>query len=153
MAENALALLRYLASPESPLPTLTAGYTKPTTVYFRAFHHFWVYSFATAKILYTLLLAASLVLVKVTFVHPAPALRKGGGLISQNLKGVGAHLLGLLGAIVGANAVAWIMDSVLNKSMSWFSVELSCLLLYGPAAITGTSNLPPAQLVVILTYR
>lgn len=137
MAENTLALLKYLASPESPLPTLTAGYSKPTTVFFYAFHYFFIYSFNTAKMLYTALLVASVVLVKVTFVNPAPALRKSGGIVSSNLKGFIAHLLGLAGAVVGANTVAFIMTGVLDKGMSWFSIELSCLLLYGPAAITG----------------
>ncbi|TCD69495.1 hypothetical protein EIP91_007425 [Steccherinum ochraceum] len=130
MAENTLALLQYLASSESPLPTLTAGYTKPTTVFFYAFHYFFVYSFSTAKVLYTLLFGASIVLVNATA-------RKGAGVISQNLKGLGAHLLGLLGAVVGANVAAFLMTGVLHRGMSWFAVELSCLLLYGPAAVTG----------------
>lgn len=139
MADNTLALLKYLASAESPLPTLTSGYTKPTTVFFYVFHYFFIYSFSTAKVMYALLLVASVVFVKVSFVQPAPALRKGAGVISQNLKGLAAHLLGLLGAVIGANVVAFIMSTVLNRGLSWFSVELSCLVLYGPAAVTGES--------------
>ncbi|THH28363.1 hypothetical protein EUX98_g5818 [Antrodiella citrinella] len=140
MAENALALLQYLSSSESPIPTLTAGYTRPTTVFFYAYHYFFIYSFATAKIMYSLLLVASVVLVRATWVQPAPALRKAGGVVSQNLRGLSAHLLGFVGALVGANVVAFLMTGVLNKSMSWFSVELSCVLLYGPAAVTGESQ-------------
>ncbi|TCD68032.1 hypothetical protein EIP91_011643 [Steccherinum ochraceum] len=131
MAENTLALLQYLSSAESPLPTLTSGYTKPTTVFFYVFHYFFIYSFSTAKIMYAALLIASVAFVRVSFVQPAPALRKGAGVIAQNLKGLSAHLLGLVGAVLGANAVAFIMSTVLNRSLSWFSVELSCLLLYG----------------------
>ncbi|KAH8104338.1 hypothetical protein DFH11DRAFT_1883465 [Phellopilus nigrolimitatus] len=39
MSDNALVLLRFLSSPDSPLPELTTGYTRPTTVpqrFFRA---------------------------------------------------------------------------------------------------------------------
>ena len=137
MAENTLALLRYLTAPESPLPTLKAGHNKPSTVYFYAFNHFFVYSFATAEVLYTLLLTASLVLVKVTFVDPSPAMRRAESIGWQQTKGVIAHSLALVGAVAGANAVAFIMAEVLNKKMTWFSVELSCLVLYGPPALIG----------------
>ncbi|KAK7686297.1 hypothetical protein QCA50_010521 [Cerrena zonata] len=137
MAENTLALLKYLASEESPLPSLTEGYTKPTTVFYSIFGRFWVYSFHTAKLLYTALFVASCIVVKVTFVAPAPALRQGGGFVSETIRGLAALGLGLLGAIVGANVVAFAMSSVLNKGLSWFSVEFSCLALFGPAAIGG----------------
>ncbi|KAI0078731.1 hypothetical protein K474DRAFT_1593590 [Panus rudis PR-1116 ss-1] len=138
MAENTLALLQYLSSPESPLPSLTAGYSKPTTVFYEAFGHFWVYSYQTAKILYSTLLVVSTLFIRSTFVPPAPALRQGRGFVSENLRGLKALCLGLVGSLLGANFVAFIMRNVLDKGMSWFSVELSCLLLYGPAALTGT---------------
>lgn len=139
MAENTLALLKYLSSDESPLPSLTAGYTKPTTVFFSIFGRFWVYSFQTAKLLYSALFVGSVVVVKATFVPPAPALRQGRGLVSETIRGLTALGLGLLGALVGANAVAFAMRSVFNKALSWFSTEFSCLALFGPAALGGMS--------------
>lgn len=140
MAENTLALLKYLSSESSPLPSLTAGYTKPTTVFYHAFGHFWIYSFQTAKILYSVLFLASFIVARATFVPPAPALRKARGFVSETIRGLTALGLGLLGALIGANAVAFVMRSVLDKSMSWFSVELSCLALFGPAALGGMSS-------------
>lgn len=137
MAENTLALLQYLSSSESPLPSLTAGYSRPTTVYFQTFSRFWVYSFKTALTLYSLLFAASLVLVKATFVSPAPALKQAPGIIGDNFRGIVAVGSGMVGSLVGVNVVAHIMRSVLHKPLSWFSVELSCLALYGPAALAG----------------
>ena len=73
MGENTLALLRYLSSPQSPLPTLTSGYSKPTTVFFHNLTFFFVFSFQTAKVLYTLLLVLSFAYVALNFVPPAPA--------------------------------------------------------------------------------
>ena len=137
MAENTLALLQYLSSPESPLPSLTAGYSKPSTVYFQSFSRFFVYSFQTAQILYTILLVASLALVKYTFVPPAPALKQGRGIIADNVAGIVVVAGAVLGAVVGVNFVAFVMCSVLHRPLSWFTQELSCLALYGPAALAG----------------
>ncbi|CAL1714519.1 unnamed protein product [Somion occarium] len=137
MADNTLALLLYLSSAESPLPSLTEGYSKPATVFFHALSHFWVYSFQTAKVLYGASLVFTIIVVRATFVPPAPALRQGRGIISENLRGVFALSVGILGALIGANVVAFVMRSVLNKGMSWFSVEFSCLALFGPAALGG----------------
>lgn len=139
MAENTLALLKYLASEVSPLPTLTAGYTKPTTVFYSVFGRFWIYSFHTAKILYSALFAASCLVVRITFVAPTPALRQGRGFISETIRGFIALGLGFLGAIIGANAVAFAMTFIFNKGLSWFSIEFSCIALFGPAAIGGLS--------------
>ena len=80
MGENALALLHHLSSPASLLPSLITGYTPPTTVFFSSLGYFVSYSYRTAKIIYVLLLAASIVLVRVIYVEPAPALRKGKGI-------------------------------------------------------------------------
>lgn len=137
MAENTLALLQYLSSPKSPLPTLTSGYTKPETVFFHSLTFFFVFSFQTAKILYSSLLVLSIIYVKFTFVPPAPALKQGRGIVAENLKGFGALTLGFFGALIAANAVAFVMRGPLDKALSWFSAELSCLLLYGPPALAG----------------
>ncbi|KAI0792197.1 hypothetical protein C8Q75DRAFT_754855 [Abortiporus biennis] len=137
MAENTMALLQYLSSSESPLPTLTTGYTKPTTVFFHTLDYFFVYSFSTAQKLYTALLVASLILVKFTFVPPAPAVKQGRGVIAENFRGVLALGAAFVGALVGANIIAVVMAKGLNKGMSWFSAEFSCLLLYGPPALAG----------------
>lgn len=44
---------------------------------------------------------------------------------------------GGLGALVGANAVAFMMQWVLGRGMSWFKGEFEPLILYGPAAMFG----------------
>jgi hypothetical protein len=137
MGENALALLLYLSSPASPLPSLTSGYTPPTTVFFSNLGYFVSYSYRTAKILYVLLFAASIVLVHVIYVEPAPALRKGKGIWREQARGGVAVVSGAVGAIAGANLVAFVMVNVLGKGMSWFSSEMSTLGLYGPAALAG----------------
>ena len=139
MGENTLALLLHLSSSASPLPSLTAGYTPPTTVFFSNLGFFISYSYRTAKILYVLLFVASVVLVRVIYVEPAPALKKGKGVWREQGRGVVAVVSGTVGAVVGANVVAVIMDRVLGKGMSWFSSEFSTLALYGPAALTGQS--------------
>ncbi len=53
-------------------------------------------------------------------------------------KGAGLVIGAFLGSLIGVNAVAFIMSKVLNRSLSWFRVEYSCLWLYGPAALSGT---------------
>jgi len=103
------------------------------------------YSYRTAKILYILLFAASLVLVRVIFVEPAPALRRAKGLWREQARGIVAVVAGAVGAVVGANVVAVVMQRVLGKGMSWFSSEFSTLGLYGPAALTGLPLLPVAM--------
>jgi hypothetical protein len=137
MAENTLSLLQHLSSADSPLPSLTAGYSKPSTVYFQSFSYFFVYSFKTAQILYTVLLALSVSLVRFTFVPPAPELRQNRRIVSDNLVGILAVGSAVLGSVAGVNIVAFVMRSVLNKPLSWFSRELVCVVLYGPAALTG----------------
>ncbi|KAF8624137.1 hypothetical protein AX17_007200 [Amanita inopinata Kibby_2008] len=64
MAENTLALLQYLSSRDSPLPTLTEGYIPPSTVFFSHIGVFIMYSFSTAKVMYSALLLASVMLVR-----------------------------------------------------------------------------------------
>ncbi|GBE89509.1 Putative endoplasmic reticulum metallopeptidase [Sparassis crispa] len=137
MGENVLALLLYLSSPESPLPTLTEGYTRPTTVFFQYLGYFYLYSFRTANTIYLAMLVTSLILAKVTYVDPAPALKKGKGLLGEHAKGILAVSSAFVGSLVGANVVAVVMRLVLGKGMSWFSSEWSCVALYGPAALAG----------------
>ena len=139
MAENTLALLQYLSSEDSPLPKLTAGYSKPTTVYFQSFSYFFVYSFKTAQNLYTALLGLSFLLVRLTFVPPAPALREGRGMIGDNVRGIVSVISAIVGSVIGVNLVAFLMKAALNKTLSWYSVELSCIALYGPPALAGES--------------
>jgi hypothetical protein len=137
MADNVLALLQYLTSPESPLPSLDTGYAKPETVFFSLFGFFFRYSFQTAKVTYFLFFVTSIAFVKLTYVDPAPALKKSRSMWREQLSGIAAVGAAPVGALVGANAVAYIMAKVLNKGMSWFSVELSCLVLYLPPALAG----------------
>ena len=141
MAENAFALMSYLSSEDSPLPSLVTGYSSPTTVYFSYLTwHFFMYSASTALLMYSGLLLASFVLVWATFVDPAPALRRKEGLLRELARGMRAVVVGVLGALVGANVVALVMEHVLGRGMSWFAYEYSCLGLFGPAALTGTSS-------------
>ncbi|EIW75315.1 hypothetical protein CONPUDRAFT_169679 [Coniophora puteana RWD-64-598 SS2] len=147
MAENTLALLDHLSSASSPLPTLTDGYTKPTTVFFSHLGFFFVYSFATARALYTALFVSSVVLVRIVATDYAPALRRstGSSIWHDQMKGVAACVAGAVGAIVGANVVALLMsDLVLGRPLSWFTSERAPVLLYAPAALTGAliSQLP-----------
>jgi hypothetical protein len=137
MAENTLALLQYLTSAESPLPSLDTGYTKPQTVFFSFFGFFFRYSFQTAKVTYLVFFITSLAFVKLTYVDPTPALKKGRTMWQEQLRGIAAVVAGPIGALAGANTVAYIMTKVFNKGMSWFSVELSCLILYLPPALAG----------------
>ncbi|KAF8159229.1 hypothetical protein B0H34DRAFT_655155 [Crassisporium funariophilum] len=139
MGENTLALIRYLSSSKSPLPTLTQGYTRPSTVFFAHIGGvFFMYSFATAKIMYSVLFLASLVLVRLTFVDPAPALKKAGsGFWREQGKGAVGVLAGMVGTLAVPNLVAVVMKSGLGKGMSWFSDPMAPLGLYGPAALLG----------------
>lgn len=137
MADNTLALLQYLSSPESPLPSLDTGYTRPETVFFSIFGFFFRYSFQTARITYFVFFITSLGFIKLTYVDPAPALKKGRAMWQEQLRGIAAVAAAPIGALVGANTVAYIMTKVFNKGMSWFSVELSCLVLYLPPALAG----------------
>lgn len=138
MAENTLALLRHLSSKKSPLPRLTKGYAPPTTVFFaHVGTSFFMYSFATAKILYTTLFAFSLILVRITFVHPTPVAKRIPGFWREQGRGLGAVTAGTVGTLVMPNIVALIMRVILNKGMSWFKNPLAPIGLYGPAALLG----------------
>ncbi|KAF4610913.1 hypothetical protein D9613_007233 [Agrocybe pediades] len=138
MGENALALLKHLSSEGSPLPSLTEGYSRPTTVFFaHVGPTFFIYSFTTAKIIYISLLVASFILVRYAFIDPAPALKSGHGFWREQGKGAIAVVAGIVGTILVPNIVAIIMRNVLNKGMSWFKSPLAPIGLYGPAAILG----------------
>ncbi|KDQ62015.1 hypothetical protein JAAARDRAFT_190713 [Jaapia argillacea MUCL 33604] len=143
MADNALALLLHLSSKDSNLLSLDAGYTRPRTVYFSFMGFFFLYSFRTALILYSSLLCLSLGFIYVTFIDPSPALKaKGfekliGKVWWEQVRGLAAYMAGVLGALVGANVVAFLMSKVLRSGMSWFKEEFSCLVLYGPPSLAG----------------
>ncbi|OAX34407.1 hypothetical protein K503DRAFT_774591 [Rhizopogon vinicolor AM-OR11-026] len=129
MADNTFALIKHLASPASPLPGLASGYARPRTVFFAYLGQFFVYSFRTAEVLYSLLFIASCVLIKTA-----------GGTTSRGatmVKAVFVVTVGALGALIGANAVAFVMQRMLGRGMSWFKGEFEPLILYGPAAMCG----------------
>lgn len=137
MGENTLALLRHLSSDQSPLPSLTEGYTKPTTVFFAHLGTtFFIYSFRTAKIMYTALLAVSLAYVRLTFVRPQRA--KANTFWQEQKKGSIAVVAGMVGTVLVPNLIAVTMRSVLHKPMSWFTSPLAPLGLYGPASLLGS---------------
>jgi hypothetical protein len=142
MGENALALIRYLSSSDSPVAKLTEGYSRPSTVFYaHVGPTFFMYSFSTAKIMYSALLIASFVLVRLTFVDPAPALKAGHGFWREQGKGAIAVTAGVAGTLLLPNIVAVVMRSVLNKGMSWFKDPLAPIGLYGPAALLGMSKI------------
>ena len=147
MAENVLALIRYLTSSNSPLPSLTAGYTTPTTVFFtHIYHTFFVYSFTTAKIMYTTLFASSLLLVWITF-GPGATAQSGSGFWIEQGRGCIAVLAGMIGTLLVPNVVAFLMKTVLDKGMSWFKSPLAPIALYAPPSLLGLSF--PSFLVVV----
>ncbi|KAF9454480.1 hypothetical protein P691DRAFT_692720 [Macrolepiota fuliginosa MF-IS2] len=128
MAENTLALLRFLSSEVSPLPKLTAGYTRPTTVYFTLLGKFYMYSFKTARIMYSVLFVASLLFVRLSKANRERA-RWTNGLV--------AVLAAVSGALIVPNVVALVMNKGLNKGMSWFSSPFAPIVLYAPPTILG----------------
>ncbi|EIN06322.1 hypothetical protein PUNSTDRAFT_106562 [Punctularia strigosozonata HHB-11173 SS5] len=130
MAENTLALLTHLSGPDSPLPSIQRyAPTKKDTVFYSYLGHFFLYTFSTARILHGALFAASALLVYRT--------SASFNLWKEQARGILASSSAFVGALVGANVVAFVMSFVLGHGMSWFSREFSCLVLYGPAAITG----------------
>lgn len=128
MAENTLALLRFLSSEDSPLPNLTAGYTRPTTVYFTLFGGFYMYSFKTAKLMYSALFLSCLLFVWVSSPSQGRA---------ERTKGLVAVLAAVAGTIIVPNVVALVMSKGLNKGMSWFSSPFAPLFLYAPPTLLG----------------
>ncbi|KAI9572020.1 hypothetical protein HD554DRAFT_2016273 [Boletus coccyginus] len=124
MADNSLALLRFLSSDASPIPRLERGFARPRTVFFSNLGFFLMYSFTTAKVMYVMLFGASLYLVWTTGVK-------------RLWTAFGAVVSAFVGALIGANGVAFVMTNVLHKGMSWFRAEYFPVILYGPAAIVG----------------
>ncbi|KAI0741328.1 hypothetical protein C8Q80DRAFT_1221427 [Daedaleopsis nitida] len=138
MADNTLALLRHLTSSESPLAQLAStGYSAPRTVFFDYLGFFLVYSFRTAKLIYSISFILALLVARLTYVDPAPALKKGGRFVLEHLRGAFAVAAAFIGAALGANVVALLMDKVLGKTLSWFKSPFACIFLYGPAALSG----------------
>jgi len=131
MADNSLALLRFLSSDASPIPRLERGFARPRTVFFSNLGLFLMYSFTTAKIVYVTLFGASFYLVWTTGVK-------------RLWTAFGAVVSAFVGALIGANVVAFVMTNVLQKGMSWFKAEYFPVILYGPATIVGVwSNHAP----------
>lgn len=128
MAENVLALLQFLSSDQSPLPTLTAGYARPSTVYFTLFGKFYMYSFKTARIMYLALFVVSLAFVRISTVRKE---------WTNLVQGLVAVMASTFGTVIMPNLVALIMSKGLNKGMSWFSNPFSPIALYAPPALLG----------------
>ncbi|KAJ6614116.1 hypothetical protein B0H10DRAFT_2046102 [Mycena sp. CBHHK59/15] len=138
MGENTLALIKYITALGSPLPTLQkTGFQnkRMQTVYFGLFGYFFMYSFTRAKVMYGSLFVSTLVLTR-------PVWRGQG-------RGVLAVMSGLVGGILMPNVVAFVMQQVLGKGMSWFAGgTFAALGLYGPAALLGGLS---SQLLVTST--
>ncbi|QRV88245.1 Peptidase family M28 protein [Ceratobasidium sp. AG-Ba] len=121
MAENTLALLTYLSSTDSPLPTLQK-YSPPTVAYFSLLsRYFFSYTFSTARQLYVATLVLSLPLISLSRLQ------------MQFLVGVP---LSLLSSALTVNLVALGMK-LSGNGMTWFAGESRCLVLYTPAALIG----------------
>ncbi len=154
MAENTLALLHHLTSSESPLPELaSAGYSAPRTVFFQFFEQFLIYSYSTAKIMYSATFLLALVVARVTYADPAPALKRGTGFVGEHIRGVVAVAGAFVGATIGVNVVAFLMSKVFDRSLSWFSSVFACTLLYGPAALAGKCTLRRLIICTVLIYN
>lgn len=170
MAENTLALLQYLSSEGSPIPRLTGGYTKPTTAFFSFFNTFFVqYSFQTANALHVTLFVSTILFIVTTYsprqqaTNPdknekpktvqngrAPSnsrLANGHAYDSRDniwieyIKGVGILTASAIGSLLGVCSVAFVMAILINRPLSWFALESSCLILYAPASLTGKNFL------------
>jgi hypothetical protein len=128
MGDNILSMLRELTGPRSALPSLAAqGPTAPSRVYASYLGSFINLSPLVAGLIYTILLATSLYLL-CQVSAPAPFLRT----VARATIKDGPEL----GAFIGGNALAALMRA-LGRPMSFFAVEYSALLLYGPAALGG----------------
>jgi hypothetical protein len=136
MGENTLAILIYLSSEESPLPSLTTGYTRPTTAFFTEVGNFVQYQFATARVMYCTLFCLSLAVAWSVYRERVPG-SEPVGFWNAQWNGARTLLVTFAGALAGANGLAVIMHRVFGRNMSWFSSEHSALLLYGPAALAG----------------
>jgi hypothetical protein len=135
---------------------LTTGYTRPKEVFFSLLNSLFVqYSFATANTLHAITLVSSVILVLITSRAQAAAAHKGKGkaragaaggprlvdasaMWAEQAKGMGIVAASFVGAVIGANVVALVMTTLLDRGMSWYKSEYSCALLYGPAALAGT---------------
>lgn len=139
MAENTLAILQFLSSDASPLPSLKAGYSRSASVFFTQFGHFFQFQFATARLIYGALFALSFTLARFSYRKRAPG-SSSQAFLKEQWKGVRSLLVAFVGALIGANGLAAMMHRVLGHNMSWFASEHSALLLYGPATFSGSSS-------------
>jgi hypothetical protein len=141
MADNALALLLHLSSPSSPIPSLIPHHKEsPRLVFFAILgRFFFLYSFTTASIL-----SGALLVVSAFLAHLA-AKQLNAKIF---LKGTYAIVSAVVGSVLGANTVAFLMDKVLGRPLSWFSSEVASIFLFAPPAIAGSSshaNLPASS--------
>jgi len=175
MADNTLALLQYLSSSASPTPSLTGGYTKPTTVFFSFLNTFFLqYNFQTANAMHVVLFASTVLFIIATYEpmrKPTSSKSQSNGAYTQNentpsqskvavevednlwveyIKGMGILTASVVGSLFGVCFVAFIMAVVLNRPLSWFRIEYSCLVLYVPAALTGKVMLFEPQYNLIM---
>lgn len=59
------------------------------------------------------------------------------GALNLTILSILSAIVSLVGAALGANAIAFIMTRVLGKGMSWYKHEFHALFLYGPPALAS----------------
>lgn len=134
MAENTLALIRYLSSSVSPLPKLqNHKKSKPQTVFYSHLGLFIVYSFTQARLIY-----GALLILACAYIFLWDPRRTAG--LRGHTKGALAIFAGLFGALLVPNLVALVMRYGLDKGLSWFKDTYAVLALYGPAALLGAHS-------------
>jgi hypothetical protein len=130
MAEQVLALVKYLTSTDSPLATMKdRNNADKSAVYFSLLGRIFImYSSSTANAIAIALLTSATLLA----IALVPNLT-----FDSFLRGSYAVISAAIAGIISANFVAFFMTGALNKPLSWFSNELAPILLYAPPALAG----------------
>ncbi|EDR01911.1 uncharacterized protein LACBIDRAFT_332925 [Laccaria bicolor S238N-H82] len=124
---------------------------------------FFMYTFITAKILYTFLSAASLILMQVTCVNPAPALKRAGGFFQEQKKGMIMVITGLVSPwvkekvfVVSALTFKDVKDLITGTWSLTINVAVAMQVLYAqplPLKWVQMTALQPGLVELKLSYQ